>query len=433
MLLRSFRFTVLFVAALFLSAAAAAQDDIHRIEVRNPAATPERVLLNIAADPAHTQTVTWRTETAQDKAEAQIAEASAHPDFTRSARSVPAAAKSVELSAGKSVGEYAVQFTGLKPDTRYAYRVGGGNSWSEWYEFRTASAVAASFRFLYLGDAQNSIRSLWSRAVRAAYAAAPDARFVVHAGDLVAEGYDDTLWGEWFDAMGFIAGTVPSMPVPGNHDMHRGPNVKGILDSPPAWRAQFSLPHNGPAGIPELDQHTYYVDYQGLRIISLDVNVYANEDFSAADKKRIADAQTAWLEQVLRENPNPWTIVVQHQPIFTVSKERDYAEMRAVLEPLYDKYHVALVLQGHDHAYARSLPLVAGKVVAAGQGTIYAITVSGPKMYANASNFDALMAKQLRNTQMFQVIEVNSNQLIYKALDIEGNLVDEFQIAKPRN
>ena len=80
---------------------------------------------------------------------------------------------------------------------------------------------AEPFRFLYLGDEQNSLKSLCSRSFRRAYAAAPDAWFLVHAGDLVQEGFDDHLWGEWSEALGFISASVPSIPVPGNHDLHR--------------------------------------------------------------------------------------------------------------------------------------------------------------------------------------------------------------------
>ena len=44
----------------------------------------------------------------------------------------------------------------------------------------------------------------------------------------------------------------------------------------------FALPTNGPKGIDELKEQAYYLDYQGVRFISLDVNVYANEAFLKA-------------------------------------------------------------------------------------------------------------------------------------------------------
>lgn len=429
------RSRLIWVLLLLVSVSMAAQEKKQRkVQLQQPEFVPERIILSVTADPAHTQSVTWRTEKPVAAAQGQIAEASAHPDFEKSATTVNAKATEAEITPGKTVGEYSVRFDGLKPGTRYSYRVGDGTTWSEWNSVQTASDKPDAFRFIYVGDAQNSIKSMWSRAIRAAYRTAPDARFIVHAGDLVQEGYDDNLWGEWCDAMGFISAEVPSLPTPGNHDEHRLPgsaDSNEVLSVSPLWRYHFSLPANGPEGVPELNQQSYYLDYQGVRFVSLDVNVYANEGFVPTERKRIADAQTAWLEKVLRDNPNRWMIVVQHQPIYTVSKERDYEEMRAVLQPLYDKYHVDLVLQGHDHAYARTQKLFNGKMVSPAQdGTIYVISVSGPKMYDATGKFESLMAKEVHNTELFQVIDINGNELSYRAYSIEGAVLDEFHLNK---
>jgi len=399
--------------------------------VPQPELIPERVILSLTADPAHSQAVTWRTIKAISSAQAQIAPASANPNFEKAATTVTATA--VQTDAAKP-GEYAVQFEGLTPNAHYSYRVGDGTTWSEWNSFRTASDKPEAFRFLYLGDEQNSIKSLWSRSIRAAYSKAPDARFIVHAGDLLEEGYDDRLWGEWCTAIGFISAVMPSFATPGNHDVHRLPgsaDSKEVLSVSPLWRSHFALPMNGPKGVDELKEQAYYIDYQGVRFISLDVNVYANEAFSESAKQRIGDAQLAWLEELLKNNPNRWTIVVQHQPIYPIAKGRDYVEMRNALLPLYDKYRVDLVLQGHDHTYARTHKLAAGKVVSPSQpGTIYAISVSGPKMYEIQDAFAPLRATTLAHTQAFQVIEMDGDKLTYSAYEIEGSQIDHFQIVK---
>ena len=131
--------------------------------------------------------------------------------------------------------------------------------------------------------------------------------------------------------------------------------------------------------------------------------------------------QLAWLEELLRNNPNRWTIVVQHQPIYPIAKGRDYVEMREALLPLYDKYRVDLVLQGHDHTYARTHKLAGGKVVSPSQsGTIYAISVSGPKMYEIADSVCASPRQTLAHTQAFQVIEMDGDKLTYDAYAVEG-------------
>ena len=177
--------------------------------------------------------------------------------------------------------------------------------------------------------------------IRAAFAAAPDARFIVHAGDLVDRGTDDIHWGEWFQAAGWINTMIPSLPSPGNHEYSKARDEQTPGGTPTItghWRAQFTLPENGPAG---LEESAYYIDYQGARIISLN----SNEG---------QEKQAEWLHQILGTNPSKWTIVTFHHPIYSSAKDRDNAKIRKLWQPIFDRYHVDLVLQGHDHTYSRT-------------------------------------------------------------------------------
>jgi hypothetical protein len=396
-------------------------------------AIPSRIILTWDGDPAHTQAVSWRTEAPLKSPQAQIAPLTADPSFEKESTTVSGTSDIDHLQDGRAAGHYAVSFTGLKAGTKYSYRVGNGEVWSEWNVFRTADDKPAAFRFLYLGDAQNSIKSLWSRTIRTAYSTAPDARFVVHAGDLVAEGHDDRLWGEWSDAMSFISAVLPSLPVPGNHDLHRppgDPSAKSVLGAPLLWRRHFVLPANGP-DIEEMKSQSYYLDYQGVRFVAIDVNAFANEDFQADARKRVQEKEVAWLESVLKNNPNRWTIVVQHQPIYAIAKGREYSEMRATLAPLYEKYKVDLVLQGHDHAYARTHKVAKDRVTgSAYPGVVYAISVSGPKMYQTHESHRELMATVVEQRQCFQAVKVSPDRLMYAAYSIDGALVDSFELQK---
>jgi 3',5'-cyclic AMP phosphodiesterase CpdA len=195
----------------------------------------------------------------------------------------------------------------------------------------------------------------------------------------------------------------------------------------------FALPDNGPEA-PELKGQTYFMDYQGVRFVVLDVNVFANEAFDPQAKQRVWDAQVSWLEKVLSNNPNHWTIVLQHQPLYAMAKGRDYQEMRAVLAPLFEKYGVALVLQGHDHHYSRTHKVAQDRVVdPAAPGVIYAISVSGPKMYEVQEANRNLMAQVVEQTQCYQVIEVAPDALHYVAYSADGATVDRFELRKGAN
>ena len=83
------------------------------------------------------------------------------------------------------VNYHSVVFENLKPNTLYVYRVGFDENWSEWIQFKTANSDYSPTEFVYFGDAQNDVLSHWSRVIRKAYQTAPNASFVIHAGDLV--------------------------------------------------------------------------------------------------------------------------------------------------------------------------------------------------------------------------------------------------------
>jgi hypothetical protein len=232
--------------------------------------------------------------------------------------------------------------------------------------------------------------------------------------------------------MGAKAAEVPNVPAPGNHDLRRASLLSpggDVFAAPALWNAIFATPANGPADLPELAGQNYYLDYQGVRIIALDVNAFANADFRASQRARVQAAQVRWLRAVLGAGPQRWTIVVQHQPIYSMVKGRDFTGMRSVLGPIYDQFHVDLVLQGHDHVYARTQKMRGGRPVdPRTPGTTYVTSVSGPKMYPLTGRWAALMARTLAGEQLFQVLSVDGNRLSYESRAADGTVVDGFEL-----
>lgn len=405
-------------------------------EAHRPTGIPDRIIRTFAGNPATSIAVTWRTDAGVDKGLAQIAPADAAPKFSERAKAVDAASTTLKTDLGEA-RYHSVVFGDLAPAMTYAYRVGDGVNWSEWVHARTASDQAEPFSFIYFGDAQNDIKSLWSRVIRGAFTDASKARFIVHAGDLVNHANRDAEWGEWFGAGGWVNAMVPSVPSPGNHEYER-PQAPAAAPAPAAgdatpkaeppakgelsrhWRPQFTLPENGPVG---LEESAYYFDYQGTRIVSLN----SNESH---------EAQVPWIEKVLGENPNRWTIITFHHPVYSAAKGRDNPKIRALWQPLFDRYKVDLVLQGHDHTYART-GLRVHENVAAGSahrddqgGTVYVVSVSGPKMYELKK--DIAMPRSAEDTQLYQIITVDGDTLRYEARTAVGDLYDAFDLRKRR-
>jgi len=406
-----------------------------------PTHIPDRVILTWNADPATTQAVTWRTDTTVTAAVGQIALSEGGPAHDPlNSKSRPVAEKTTTV-AGKTeflqsdlfeANYHSVSFTGLKPGTKYVYRVGDGNTWSEWFEFRTASDKPEPLSFIYFGDAQNEVKSHWSRVIRGAYSDMPKANFIIHAGDLINRANADGEWGEWHQAAGWINGMIPSVPTPGNHEYGVPPGTLAKTDAAEPkdakkaapksrlsvnWRPQFTLPENGPAG---LEESVYFIDIQGVRIISLNSNEKQEE-------------QVPWLQQTLANNPNKWTVVTFHHPIYSTAKGRDNKKLRELWRPVFDKHTPDLVLQGHDHTYGRSGVmrednLLTGARAEDENGTVYVVSVSGPKMY-KLEKAD-WMQSSVADTQLYQLIKIDGDTLHYEARTANGTLYDSFDLKK---
>lgn len=509
------------LAALLLATAALAHQGHERDawkptpfperQAHAPRPLPDRIVLTWSGNPATSQAVTWRTDVSIVRAVAELALAT---DLGRDLASRPFPAHTEPLVTDLGEAHYhSVNFTGLTPDTLYAYRVGDGANFSEWFHFRTAAEGVRPFKFIYFGDAQNDIRTHWSRVFRESFRDAPRAAFTLHAGDLINRATRDAEWGEWFGAPAWVNATIPVIATPGNHEffnagagpesarlwnrkdgttipvtvtietlrdahgMETGekwlvadasgrigtlrldpadlvlaaddgitaisgfaakellgaqPDKRPLSDRPAQpgtrtlsrhWRPQFAFPEQGaPAG---LEETCYFIDYQGTRIISLDSNRRQRE-------------QAAWLRGVLENNPARWTVVTFHHPVFSPARNRDNPELRGLWKPLFDQFKVDLVLTGHDHTYARTgdvagqggsinLPLGYQQAYDPAIGTVYVVSVSGPKMYDITTEFARRTAE---DTQLYQIVDVGLDELRYEARTATGRLYDAFVLRK---
>jgi hypothetical protein len=389
-----------------------------------PATAPDRIGLVATADPSTSQTVTWRTNAGVTNSLAQLSKAVATPGLHLAARTVSGRVISLRTDNGLA-HHHAVTFEGLEPGTLYAYRVRGQDTWSEWFQFRTAADDFRPFSFFYFGDAQNSIRSHFSRVIREAFMEQDRPALLLHAGDLVnsRDGNHDDEWGEWFHAGGFLHGMVPSIPVAGNHEFLPVDRDDGSehRELSPAWEAHFKVPANGP---PELRRTVYYLEHQDVLFVALD-------SMNALQDERLAALQAEWLDEVLSRSRHRWVVVSHHHPIHSVSRGRDNPLLRTHWLPVYQRHGVDLVLQGHDHTYGRGANIPAGTTaVDADVGTIYVVSVAGPKMYLVAEQARSSMDRVGEELQLYQVIRVEADRLHYESRTATGDVYDAFELVR---
>lgn len=388
-----------------------------------PSAMPDRVILTITEEPATSQIVNWRTVPGVDVTEAQIAVATGSVGLHLDAARVIGSHRTLLSENGLAL-HHEVRFDGLEPNTLYAYRVRGLGTWSEWFQFRTAKADAEGFSFLYFGDAQNSVKSHFSRVIREARQELPRPAFMLHAGDLVnlRAGNHDDEWGEWFDAGAFLYAMTPNVVVSGNHEHiteERGDGTRVRILSE-HFRAQFGVPTNG---LPELADTVWATRYQDVLIVVLD-STQALEDPS------IAARQAAWLDALLTADDSRWVIISHHHPMYSVSLGRDNPVLREHWKPVYDRHAVDLVLQGHDHTYGRGDNVAEGTMLVDDEvGTVYVVSVAGPKMYLVAEDRH-IHDRVGEDLQLFQIIHVDPDTLRFEARTVTGDLYDAFELIK---
>jgi 3',5'-cyclic AMP phosphodiesterase CpdA len=315
-------------------------------------------------------------------------------------------------------GVHKVLVTNLEPGTEYVYRVGDGGrdgmkqSWSEPASFQTEAQATDRFTFLNVTDSQGITErdfEIWGHTLDKAFAAFPNARFIVHNGDLTEDPKDETAWDHFFGKTRSWLKQIPLMPVTGNHD-----EIDGASDR---YIAHFYLPDNGAKG--SMPGTSYSFDYGTAHIAVL--NTESN-----------IEGQTKWLRDDLAHTNQPWRIVAMHRGAYggnTYKKVEKWVEV-------FDEYKVDLVLQGHNHEYSRSYPLRNGNKVGNGEnavenreGTVYVVTnTAGAKFNEKKDDLFYHKVHLQSGKQMFAGITIEGGQLTYQAYDVEGRSVDTFVI-----
>jgi acid phosphatase type 7 len=374
---------------------------------------PDHVLLTWSDDPKTTQTIQWRTGPKVKRGYVAYQKKAAFDRFKpkplRMVRARTERIISTNLLNDAVIQWHSVTLRDLDPGTTYVYSVGTEKSedWTELAEFTTAPEGVEPFSFIYMGDAQNGL-DRWGSLVKNAYRKRPDAAFYIMAGDLVNRGADRDDWDSLFHNAAGVYDRRTLVPAIGNHECQGG--------HPGLYLKFFDLPKNGPTTCET--ERAYAFEYSNALFIVLDSNL-------------APETQTAWLDQQLSRSKATWKFVIYHHPAYSSAPSRDNKTLRDAWGPLFDKYHVDLALQGHDHAYLRTYPMKKGKRAAsAKEGTVYIVSVSGTKMYKQDPRDYTEFG--MTNVATYQVldIQISGDRLVYRAYDIDGRLRDELIIEK---
>jgi acid phosphatase type 7 len=362
---------------------------------------PDQLMVTWSSDPSTTIDIQWRTSATVDNGTVIIREIN-----KEEIKQVPAEKTLMEdrlLMNDRYIHRHTAKITGLKPGTTYQYLILPESDWSKATSFTTASA-GNQFSFLWFGDTHNS--PFYGEILARAWENHDDIAFMTISGDLVNDGLHRNQWDDLFALSGPVISSRPLMAVPGNHDNRAGLGA-GM------FRDMFSYPLNGPDGVPK--EQTYSFTYQNCHFLMLD----ATSSW---------EGQTDWLEAQLSGSTATWKIAIFHFPPYNHSSP--YVGIQQAWVPLFDKYHVDLVMGGHLHYYMRSHPMKGGKVAGSfREGTVYAISIAIPGR-KNEIPEESYAAVRDQEGHLYQYISVNQNTLTFKSANIDDKVIDEFIIVK---
>lgn len=297
----------------------------------------------------------------------------------------------LKLANDRTSNRFTAVMRNLKSNTTYVYRVidSATNTESDEYSFTTAPESSDTFSFVHLTDTHN--REIAGKLLAAGYARTPKPSLVTISGDLVDFGLHRDCWDKLFAYLGEPIARIPVIPSIGNHDDQDGLG-------PGTFLKQFAL------GAPN------FGDIPAERACAVR---YANALFLVIPIGLNVEEIGKWMERELAATDATWKFGIYHFPMYTTEQEyaNEYDRQRAAWGPVFDKYHLDMMLTGHTHRYYRSGPLRDGKEVASpNDGTIY--LVSQPGIY---STFD-----------------ITGKRLAFKSLDVNGAVKDELTIKKEK-
>ncbi|MGC8644257.1 MAG: metallophosphoesterase [Isosphaeraceae bacterium] len=388
----------------------------------------DQVTISYGAAPAHELVWSWRTgpqveTTALRIMPARYEAAESHGTHDPNlegmwiARGKSTLIRSPSVLNDPVVRRHVVSVADLSPETTYLYSLGDGSpgGWGPWRTTRTGRARSGRLEFLYMGDAQTGLED-WGKRLTTAFRRHPGIEFILLAGDLVDRGNERTNWDHFFLRAQEVFERIPVMPCAGNHEyLDQGPRL---------YRSFFNLPRNGPDGI---DPGLVYHFESGSAFVAVLDSTLAVSDPNAAR------LQAEWLDRALTRTRATWKLVMFHHPVYPSHPWRDAPAMREFWVPIFDKHHVDLVLQGHDHAYLRTYPMRGHVPTSSAEAaTIYIVAVAGDK-YCDQAPRDYIEVG-FTKTSTYQTIEIDDveNRLTYRAWTDKGKVVDRLELTKPR-
>jgi 3',5'-cyclic AMP phosphodiesterase CpdA len=138
--------------------------------------------------------------------------------------------------------------------------------------------------------------------------------------------------------------------------------------------------------------------------------------FFALDSNYFDPPQYAWLEKELENASSQWKICYFHHPLYSSGAAHGPSlALRQILEPLFLKYGVNVVLSGHDHIYERTNPQ---------KGIYYFVSGAGGQLRRGNVRKTDLTAASFDQDRSFMLVEVAEDTMYFQTISRTGKTVD---------
>ncbi|MBA0126546.1 metallophosphoesterase family protein [Haloechinothrix sp. YIM 98757] len=332
---------------------------------------PGGIHLTYGTDPRREMAVSWHTPESVSRPRLLLGDSTGELGEI-----VPADSTS---APGVRAVQHHVRLSGLDPDETYYYRAAHDGARSEELTFRTAwnghGGNGRTVRFTAFGD-QGTYDNRMAPVLRTIAGFDPDLH--LHVGDLSYASdtggirafetlwaddpgrYAPAEWDAWLSGVQPVSSRIPWMPVLGNHEME----VDGTELGYASYFARFSLPANGAPGLPGA---SWSLQVGNVAVVALDANDASAE--LPRNRDYLGGAQEDWLAATLADYRDSdsvdWIVVGFHHCAYCSSfRHGSDAGVRDRWSPLFDRYRVDLVVNGHNHLYERTHPIRGGDVTA---------------------------------------------------------------------
>jgi hypothetical protein len=215
-------------------------------------------------------------------------------------------------------------------------------------------------------------------------------------GDLVSNGDSDSTWTSEMFSPSFSnirteLANLSYLPVMGNHE-GSGSLFERYFPQPYVAAGYWSFDY-GPVHVVMMDQ---YVSYG------------------------TGSAEYNWVKNDLAATTKQWIVVMIHEPGWSANGgHSNNGTIQSVYQPLFEQYHVALVVAGHNHYYARAMVNgVLELTIGTGGAPLYTPQSGQPNIAFTYKGYG------------YARFSISGNTLSGWFINSSGNVVDTFSVTR---